>query len=387
MSAVEVLRYDSVDTQRVPSALNTVKPKVISPREDSLIPFPSSLHSELCWSYNSFTPRDYVVQFTDEELISIDHAVASFKELRLPDIALVCPENFPLPAELGKKLRDVSTTLHNGRGFVVLRGLSLESHPEEDAVIAFCGISSYIGRERCTNDNGIAMDHLRDASRDEKPTGREGVELHPSKMMAPLKFHADRKFADILALYVKSKAATGGDQYLSSAWQVYNDMMKLCPDALRILAEDFPWPGVVNDQPETTYTPVLFQKDGRLFCQLVYRIFEGTNLLTSTQWKALDLLESFANENAIKLDVQVGDIQLVNNFALLHARRGWVDRPNRERHYYRLGLRDPENAWARPVKYEAIFDDHLKTPPEDQMIPVKDFDPYGLTSLGQGGHG
>lgn len=119
----------------------------------------------------------------------------------------------------------------------------------------------------------------------------------------------------------------------------------------------------------------------------MYRIFEGTNLLSPVQWKALDLLESFANKNSIKLDVQVGDIQLVNNLALLHARRAWVDRPGQERHYYRLGLRDPDNYWKRPLKYGAVFDDHLHTAPKEQSIPVTDFDPYGLTSLAHGAHG
>lgn len=357
--------------------------------QDALAHFPANVHSELCWTPESYArrPLDYVFQLTADELTSINDAVTSFKSLGLPGIAMICPENFPLPTDLGWKLRELSITIHSGRGFVVLRGLNPQERSEEDNIIAFCGISSYIGRNRYANENGMAMDHLRDAIRDLRPVGREHVELHPSKMMVPLKFHADRKFADILALFIKSQAAVGGKQYLSSFWTVYNQMMESCPDALRILAEEFPWPGVVNDKPQTTYTPVIFQNDGRVLCQLVYRIFEGTNLLSPAQWQALDALERVANENAIELDVQVGDIQLVNNLAILHARSGWVDRPGHERHYYRLGLHDPENAWARPVKYEEMFDDHLQTLPQDQIIPITDFDPYGLTSLNLSGHG
>lgn len=117
----------------------------------------------------------------------------------------------------------------------------------------------------------------------------------------------------------------------------------------------------------------------------MYRIFEGTYLLSLAQWQALNTLEKVANENSIEVDVQVGDIQLVNNLAIFHARSGWVDHPGHESHYYRSGLHDPENAWARPIEYEGIFDDHLKTLP--QVIPVTDFDPYGLTSLEMSGHG
>lgn len=107
-------------------------------------------------------------------------------ELEYPDIAMVCPETFPLPDGTSEKLRGVSADVHSGRGFAVLRGLRPEGHSDEDNVIAFCGIGSYIGRNRAANESGIAMDHLRDAIKDPKPKGKESVELHPSKMMAPL---------------------------------------------------------------------------------------------------------------------------------------------------------------------------------------------------------
>jgi len=193
-------------------------------------------------------------------------------------------------------------------------------------------------------------------------------------------------------------------------------MMKMCPDALRVLASDFPWPGnayvhlvlvlllhirklcplpqpltgdvcLDRDAPETTHSPVIFHESGRVLCQVVYRVFEGTNLLSPRQWQALDALETIANENAIQLDVQPGDIQLINNLALLHARRSWVDRPGQERHYYRLGLHDPKNSWKRPGGYEEIFDEHIRTPSTEQTIPVTDFDPYGMTRLGDDQHG
>ncbi|KAH6709011.1 hypothetical protein BKA61DRAFT_677915 [Leptodontidium sp. MPI-SDFR-AT-0119] len=285
-------------------------------KQDTLAQFPAKLHSELCWTPESYArrPLDYIFQLSADELASVKRNNIA---LGLPDIAMICPENFPLPTDLAWKLRELSITIHSGRGFIVLRGLNPQRCSEEDNVIAFCGISRYIGRHRA--------DHLRDAIRDPKPMGREHVELHPSKMMVPLRFHADHD--------------------------------RVVPDALRILAEDFPWPGVVDDKPQTTYTP----------------------------WQALNTLEKVANENSIEVDVQVGDIQLVNNLAIFHARSGWVDHPGHESHYYRSGLHDPENAWARPIEYEGIFDDHLKTLP--QVIPVTGFDPYGLTSLEMSGHG
>lgn len=375
-------------------ATNAVLAHSIYAREwskpDPLAKFPGKLNSDLCWDSDNFGttgPPCYVVHLTAGDVRSVADAVEFFKSLNLRDVAMASPETFPLPYALAEKLRGVSDTVHNGRGFAVLRGLAVDGS-DEDSVIAHVGIGSYIGRDRCTNSNGMAMDHLRDAVRDAKPFHREGLELHPSKMMAPLKFHADRRFADILALFVRSKAASGGRQYLASSWTVYNKMLQSHPDELRVLVQDFPWPGMKDGQPHTSYSPVFFHKSGRILCQLVYRIFEGTNLLTPAQWHALGVLEECANESAIELDVQPGDIQLVNNLGVLHARRGWVDLPGRqERHYYRLGLRDPENAWDRPDGYGDVFDARFGVMPEEQMIPVSDFDPYGLTSLADMSHG
>jgi hypothetical protein len=132
---------------------------------------------------------------------------------------------------------------------------------------------------------------------------------------------------------------------------------------------------------QTFHHPVVFHHQGRIFCQFVYRIC-GTNILSEAQLRALDRVEEYANKNCIEILSQPGDIQFINNFALLHARRPWVDDMTKpERHLLRLGLHDPQNAWPRPPGYEWLFDANLHVPPEEQIIPITDFDPYGATSL------
>lgn len=127
----------------------------------------------------------------------------------------------------------------------------------------------------------------------------------------------------------------------------------------------------------------MFHHQGRIFCQLVYRIYD-TSILSDRQLRALDQVEHFANKNCIEILPQPGDLQFINNFGLLHARRSWVDDASQpERHYLRLGLHDPKNAWERPLGYEWLFDASLRIPPAHQTIPITDFDPYGKTSLAQ----
>jgi hypothetical protein len=59
----------------------------------------------------------------------------------------ICPDNFPLPM-LEHLLADLSTDIHTGKGFCVLRGLDPSRYTAEDNILLFLGISSYIGARR-----------------------------------------------------------------------------------------------------------------------------------------------------------------------------------------------------------------------------------------------
>ena len=64
--------------------------------------------------------------------------------------------------------------------------------------------------------------------------------------------------------------------------------------------------------------------------------------LTPTQIEAMELIEAIANDPAfhIEMDFQPGDIQLLNNAKILHAREAYedADDPREQRHLLRLWL-------------------------------------------------
>jgi len=68
----------------------------------------------------------------------------------------VCPENFPLPT-IQYLLADITTDVHYGRGFAVLRGLDPSRYTAEDNMLLFLGISSYIGNRRGRQGQGGEM--------------------------------------------------------------------------------------------------------------------------------------------------------------------------------------------------------------------------------------
>lgn len=56
-------------------------------------------------------------------------------------------DNFPLPS-LASDLEDVAENVHNGFGFVIVRGFHSVGLSGSDETIAFLGISSYIAAQR-----------------------------------------------------------------------------------------------------------------------------------------------------------------------------------------------------------------------------------------------
>jgi hypothetical protein len=53
--------------------------------------------------------------------------------------------------ELVNKLSSVSRDLHQGHGIVVLRGLDAANFNDEEAVVAFAGVCSYVCPKRATD--------------------------------------------------------------------------------------------------------------------------------------------------------------------------------------------------------------------------------------------
>ena len=78
--------------------------------------------------------------------------------------------------------------------------------------------------------------------------------------------------------------------------------------------------------------------------------------LRETQDEALDLLAEIANELCYEMTLQPGDIQLLNNHVIYHARDPFEDDApaGKKRLLYGLWLAMP-NSRALPESYEVLF--------------------------------
>ena len=163
--------------EEMPSDMKGLKTK--TPATDQFDAFPDRLAGDLCWTSEDFNERKdkYIIDLSEEHIRAINRAIAFFKGTYSKsynwskaylsifkalgmELPYICPETFPLPQDLSDLLRQISNQLHDGIGFAVLRGLNPKFYDDEENVIAYCGLVSYVGAERITNAFGMSMSKL-----------------------------------------------------------------------------------------------------------------------------------------------------------------------------------------------------------------------------------
>lgn len=70
--------------------------------------------------------------------------------------------------------------------------------------------------------------------------------------------------------------------------------------------------------------------------------------MTEAQAEALDMVHFTGLKHKLEIKLQRGDIQLVNNLAMFHARNDFLDTSEKQRHILRMWLRNEGQAWRTP---------------------------------------
>ena len=70
--------------------------------------------------------------------------------------------------------------------------------------------------------------------------------------------------------------------------------------------------------------------------------------MTEVQAEALDMVHFTAKAHQLSIKLERGDIEIFNNFAMFHARNGFVDDRSSTRHMVRLWLKSKNFAWPTP---------------------------------------
>jgi hypothetical protein len=244
------------------------------------------------------------------------------------------------PAEL----KAASEEVCSGRGFVVIRGLPLDSL--DGFIAAVREVGAYFGHTLSQNAQGELVGHVVDAT-GEDPTPRmyrSNLELRP---------HSD--ITAMIALGCWEKAKEGGESVIVSGVTVHDELRRRAPRLLEPLYRGFHYHRLgeegADEDPVTPYrVPVFSIRNRHLSCRYQRSgIAAGHKALgvplTDEDVAAFNLFDEIAKapENRLSFFLERGEMLVLNNYTVMHARTRFKNfpEPERQRRLIRLWLDRP----------------------------------------------
>jgi hypothetical protein len=307
------------------------------------------------------------------EIAELDAAVTSV-ETRGFDIVDITRDDFPLPT-FSAGIEAMRRELHEGVGFVQIRGMPVDRWTKAQSAAAYWGIGTYLGRALSQNAKGDLLGHIKDLGGDYSDPMTRGY-LTNSRMG----FHADQ--CDYVVLLCLQQAMSGGASRIASSVTVYNEMLKKYPDLVPELISPSHWSlhGEISPGEKAWYDLAVFNFHEGFFTAkgvsshiMKSQTVPGVPKYSAKRLEAFDKFRETAEQVSVRVDVQSGDINILHNHVVLHSRDSFEDWPEaeRKRHLYRLWLND--DAHARPMP--TVFRENI------QGIWVKGVTPHAQVDV------
>ena len=312
---------------------------------------------------------DWIRPVSAAAIAECDAALAGLRRRRLtwPDFGR---EDFPLPT-FARELAGVLDELENGRGVVLLRGVPVDRYAGEELKNLSWGLGSHLGHIRCQNARGELIGEARDEIARYGEV-REGPAVDAvlgrssrskARSSGPLRFHTDR--CDVVSLLCVRPARAGGLSKVVSAVSVAEAIRARRPDLHALLFGDY-WrsrQGEEDGGEQQVYAlPVFAEHAGKFTTQYSRTFVEAAQKLpevprmSAAQDEALDLHAALCEELSFIMEFRPGDLQLLNNHVVYHARTAYEDAPgpDHDRLLLRLWLA-PRNSRALPPGFEVLW--------------------------------
>lgn len=297
------------------------------------------------WSGPQIQDDESWVHHLDADAVAeIDRALADAKRARAR--APFAKDLFPLE-RLTVQLDAILQEIEHGRGFALLRGIPRSRYTDEECELIYWGLGMHFGTPVSQNARGHLLGHVRDEGRIHSDPNARGYQTNER-----MDFHTDMLPVDVLGLFCMRTAMRGGASKLVSALTVHNVLREERPDLLETLYGMFhvDWRGEEPAGEKPCFTlPMYSERDGKVTTRVVSRPYYESAARhgeeyrpTAIQLEALEKVQEIANrrELMLSMEFQEGDIQLINNHILLHAREAYEDypEPGRERHLLRMWI-------------------------------------------------
>ena len=271
--------------------------------------------------------------------------------------------DFPLKRHAKEAIDRAFAVTQTAYGMCLLKGFPVDRWSVEDARLVNWGIGLNVGVARTQNRASQVMNDVRDEGGSYKVKNGRGYNTN-----AGLDFHVDS--CDVVALMCLQTAKSGGTSKVTSSMAVVDEIKRLRPDLVPVMKQPFyySYQGT-NDasQPPFYKCPILGDdpdyfslRANRKNVTAAQRDFPEVPRLTPQQIELLDLLDELLPDErfcySMKLDR--GDLQLLNNYVVIHSRTNFEDHeePERKRHLLRLWLSIP-NGQRLPALWKEYFGD------------------------------
>ena len=306
--------------------------------------------------------RSWVLYVTEEHIESLNKALRTAKLHNKPLLSWE-QDDFPLSESTRDLLSRAIAITQGNWGLCLLKGFPVDQWTEDETRMAYWGMGLYMGVGRPQNRSSDFITDVRDAGGEYTAKGGRGYNTN-----AELDFHIDS--SDIVALLCRRTAKSGGGSKVVSSIALHDEMQRVRPDLLSVLYEPVfhSYQGAQDpSQPEYYRCPV-FAQGPDYFCARMnrknivaaQRDFPEVPRLTQSQEQAIALLEDLMASDKLcyTMELERGDMQLLNSYVTLHSRTSYVDHddPDQKRHLLRLWLAIPGSQYL-PESWEEYFVD------------------------------
>ncbi len=337
-----------------------------------------AIHGPFAWRGAELAKGgSWLKAWSKAELAEIDAALAAVRRRGLAWDALT-RDDFRLAAVAGK-LAAVARELEEGSGVVKLTGLPAGKYSSDELKLVWMGLARHLGTPVYQDSNGQLLREIRDQSaeaggdlgaRHGRLVAEQGGEVFLSSKArtyssGELRFHTDR--SDVVGLLAVQQAKSGGISKIASSVAVHNAMLERRPDLLDLLYQPYHRSRLGEEEggEQVVYPlPVFGLRGGKFTSHYSRTYIEAAQLLPATpsmsdaQWQAIDFLAELAEALSLQMRLAPGDIQILNNHVVYHARTPFEDDPEAGlvRLLYRVWLAMP-NSRLLPTDHAVLWRD------------------------------
>lgn len=307
-----------------------------TPQSSSFV-YPPIVDSKSLWNgtYMMQHPEIWSEHLSSENIKELESAVEHFMSLN-KTIDHMTAVDFPVSASISKLISGWKTELtYKGRGFVVVKNIPVRKWSMHQIEVFYAGLGHHMGIPGAQDTKRELLGQVRD-------TGGDIRNERQYKSRGEIVFHCDA--ADVVGLLCLYPAKEGGESRIISSTSVYNELLKL-PKGQQYVHRLYQ-PALMDTRgtAHIKYAMVRpFSRDSegvvRIFYHQeyfysAYRRYPSLPPMDPETLEAFQAVDSIIDQQQhlrLDMNLQPGDLQLISNHYVMHARTEFTDYTEDER--------------------------------------------------------